>query len=62
MLHQGDNRDLPRSKAVWETEAEAVAFVVTRGIGLENPAAGDYIQLYQGNRDLLLTGKVLMVF
>ena len=37
-----------------ETEAEAVAFVVCRAIGLDtNTASSDYISLYDGNRDTL---------
>jgi len=37
-----------------ETEAEAVAFVVSKAIGL-NPASSDaYIQLYHGNAELLM--------
>ena len=36
ILHQEDNQDLPRSKTVWETEAEAVAFVVCQAIGQAN--------------------------
>jgi len=42
------------SKTIRETEAEAVAFVVCQSAGLDtNTAASDYIQLYQGNRDVL---------
>ena len=38
-----------------ETEAEAVAFVVNQGIGLDtNSAAQDYISLYSGDAALLL--------
>jgi len=41
-------------KVVKETEAEAVAFVVTQAIGLEtSTAASDYIQLYAGNKETL---------
>ena len=38
-----------------ETEAEAVAFVVSKAIGL-NPStsASDYIQLYAGDKDVLM--------
>ena len=41
-------------KTVRETEAEAIAFVVSQTIGLDggNPAA-DYIHLYHGNAALL---------
>ena len=45
MLHRGDRRTLT-TKRVRETEAEAVAFVVCKAIGLQNgTAAKDYIQL-----------------
>jgi hypothetical protein len=37
-----------------ETEAEAVAYVVCSGVGLDcSTAASDYIQLYRGNRERL---------
>lgn len=53
-LHQSDADKQP-SKCVRETEAEAVAFVVTSAIGLEtSTAAADYIQLYGGNKATLL--------
>lgn len=48
MLHQKDRRHLP-TKTVRETEAEAVAFIVSQAIGLSTGnAAADYIQLYDG--------------
>lgn len=48
LLHQGTEK--PPAKAVRETEAEAVAFVVCHAIGLDTgTAASDYIQLYSGN-------------
>jgi hypothetical protein len=49
MLHHGSDRaQLP--KVVRETQAEAVAYVVSRGIGLETgSAAADYIALYNGD-------------
>ena len=38
-----------------ETEAEAVAFIVGRAVGLEpGSASADYIQLYHGNAALLI--------
>lgn len=55
LLH---TKDVPREieKKVCETEAEAVAFVVCQAIGLDtNTAASDYIQLYRGDRNTLLT-------
>ncbi len=53
LLHK--NSDAPRlPKTVRETEAEAVAFVVSHAVGLETgTAASDYIQLYQGDCDTL---------
>jgi hypothetical protein len=49
--HDGEQR--PRR--VRETEAEAVAFVVNEAVGLDaNTASSDYIQLYDGNREMLL--------
>jgi len=52
-LHQ--NKGAPRpSKSVRETEAEAVAFVVSQAIGLDTgPAASDYIRLYNGDTETL---------
>lgn len=51
-LHRGDQR--PASKTVRETEAEAVAFVVSQAIGLRTgTAASDYIQLYDGTTETL---------
>lgn len=54
LLHGGDRR-AATSKTVRETEAEAVAFVVSHAIGLDTgTAASDYIQLYAGNKETLL--------
>ncbi len=54
ILHK--NRDnMPKDKKVRETEAEAVAFVVCYGIGLDtNSASSDYIQLYNGDKETLM--------
>ena len=54
MLHKdGDNK--LKSKKIKETEAEAIAFVVCQGIGLDvNTAGSDYIQLYDGDKKTLL--------
>jgi len=53
LLHR-DQRRSQTTKRVRETEAEAVAFVVSSGIGLDTgTAAQDYIQLYEGDADLL---------
>jgi hypothetical protein len=44
----------PLTKLVRETQAEAVAFVVCRGVGLEtNTAAAHYIALYNGDKRTL---------
>ena len=52
MLRHGKDERLP--KLVRETQAEAVAFVVSHGIGLEtNNAAADYIALYNGDKKTL---------
>ncbi len=52
LLHRGEDR--PASKTVRETEAEAVAFVVSQAVGLDaGTAARDYIQLYDGKTDTL---------
>lgn len=53
MLHRGDRRTLT-TKQVRETEAEAVAFVVCQSIGLKTgTTSADYIQLWNGNANLL---------
>ena len=41
------------TKMVRETEAEAVAFVVGKSVGLNIEASADYINLYHGNAALL---------
>jgi hypothetical protein len=42
------------AKVVRETEAEAIAFVVGKAVGLETgSASADYIHLYHGNASLL---------
>ena len=53
LLHQ--NKDQGRlPKTMRETQAEAVAYVVSRGVGLEtNSAAADYIKLYNGDKKTL---------
>jgi hypothetical protein len=53
MVHHG--KDETRSpKVMRETQAEAVAYVVSRGVGLEtNSAAADYIALYNGDKKTL---------
>ena len=54
MLHKADRRDTATTKVVRETEAEAIAFIVGKAIGLQTgTASADYIQLYHGNAALL---------
>jgi hypothetical protein len=49
------DRVLSPSLTVRETEAEAVAFVVCRAAGLEcSTRSSDYIQLYAGDKEVLL--------
>jgi len=53
LLHKSDRRT-KTTATVRETEAEAVAFIVGQGIGLEmGRASSDYIQMYAGNAALL---------
>ena len=53
MLHKAERRTTT-TKIVKETEAEAVAFVVGKAIGLTvGTASADYIHLYHGNASLL---------
>ena len=53
MLHKAERRTAT-TKTVRELEAEAVAFVVGKAVGLvSGTASADYIQLYQGNASLL---------
>ncbi len=54
MMHHGQDESARLPKVVRETQAEAVAFVVCRGVGLEtNSAAADYIALYNGDAKTL---------
>ena len=53
MMHKAERRTAT-TKKVRELEAESVAFVVGKAIGLVNgTTSADYIQLYQGNASLL---------
>ena len=53
MLHKAERRTAT-TKTVRETEAEAIAFVVSKTIGLDaGRASADYIHLYHGNAALL---------
>ena len=54
MLHKAERRTTT-TKVVKETEAEAVAFVVGKAVGLRvGTASADYIHLYHGNASLLI--------
>ena len=54
ILHHGENRQ-GTTKQSRELQAEAVAFVVAESVGLSTgTASSDYIQLYQGDKKLLL--------
>lgn len=48
------DRRTTTTKTVRETEAEAVAFVVSKAIGLNPNSSASYIQLYHGNAELLM--------
>ncbi|MDE1161986.1 MAG: ArdC family protein [Acidobacteriaceae bacterium] len=53
LLHKTERRTAT-TKTIRELEAEAVAFVVGKAVGLlTGTASADYIQLYQGNASLL---------
>jgi len=53
MLHKAERRTAT-TKVVRETEAEAIAFVIGKAVGLETgSASADYIALYHGNSSLL---------
>jgi hypothetical protein len=53
MMHKAERRTAT-TKTVRELEAESVAFVVGKAIGLiTGTASADYIQLYQGNASML---------
>lgn len=52
-LHKGERRK-ETTATIRETEAEAVAYVVSKAIGLDTGgAAADYIQLYDGTTETL---------
>ncbi len=53
LLHRGERRS-QTSHTVRETEAEAVAYVVSTAIGLDaNTSSSDYIQLHSGDKATL---------
>lgn len=54
LLHRGERR-AETTKTIRETEAEAVAFVVCRTSGIDSgDRSRDYIQLYNGDKDVLM--------
>jgi hypothetical protein len=54
MLHKAERRTTT-TKVVKDTEAEAIAFIVGKAVGLETgSASADYIHLYHGNASLLI--------
>ncbi len=53
ILHKAERR-AATTKTLRELEAEAVAFVVSKAIGLNPTSSADYIQLYRGDAELLL--------
>lgn len=54
LLHTRTGRGKTLDLRVRETEAEAVAYVVSQGLGLDSAAQSvDYIQLYRGDAELL---------
>ena len=54
LLHRGDRRERT-DKTIRETEAEAVAYVVSRSVGIDCQArSSDYIQLWNGNETTLM--------
>lgn len=54
LLHR-DQGTGQATRTVRETEAEAVAYIVSQAVGLDcNTAACDYIKLYDGNKETLL--------
>ncbi|WP_425395416.1 ArdC family protein [Aeoliella sp.] len=54
MLHTDKSKRLQTTKTIRETEAEAVAHVVCRAVGLDSTThSADYIRLYSGDMDVL---------
>lgn len=54
LLHRSERRK-ETTRKVRELEAEAVAFVVSRAVGLDAAShSADYIQLYSGDKELLM--------
>lgn len=60
LLHWGDRRETT-TKVIRETEAESVAYVVCRAVGLEcSTKASDYIQLWNGDEKVLMQSLELI--
>ena len=60
LLHKSERR-AKTTPTVRETEAEAVAFVVSTAIGLDTgTASSDYIQMYDGNKETLAESLTLV--
>ena len=60
LLHWGDRRE-STTKVIRETEAESVAYVVCRAVGLEcSTKASDYIQLWSGDVKVLMQSLELI--
>lgn len=54
LLHRDEERRKTTTRTIRETEAEAVAFVVSSAVGLDcSTASSDYVQLYAGTRATL---------
>ena len=52
LLHRSERR-AQTTRTQRETEAEAVAFIVSKAVGLNAESSADYIQLYNGDAELL---------
>jgi hypothetical protein len=60
LLHRGDRRK-ETTKVIREPEAEAVAYVVSKAIGLElSTKSADYIQLWSGDEAILMQSLELV--
>lgn len=60
LLHRGDRRE-KTTKTVRETEAESVAYVVCRSVGLDcSTRASDYIQIWNGDAKVLMQSLELI--
>lgn len=60
LLHRGDRRK-ETTKTIRETEAEAVAYVVSRAVGLNcSTKSSDYIQLWSGDAEVLMQSLELV--